>query len=147
VLGGCVAQTWNLTFASGITGSNGSVGLRPAAFIIRTAAGNTLQRYREALENYAYVDKGLKMAGKLGHLAKEANDGDAWLNSIDSTRATRQLDTTNPKTNQKVPAPDPNATSLIATRAPKTTLINPATAGLENGKTMTMGYDNSTKRF
>ena len=93
------------------------------------------------------LQNGFKMAGKLGHLAKEANDGDAWLNSIDSTRATRQLDTTNPKTNQKVPAPDPNATSLIATRAPKTTLINPATAGLENGKTMTMGYDNSTKRF
>ena len=103
--------------------------------------------YREALENYAYVDNGFKMVGRLGHVAKEANDGDAWLNSIDSTRATRQLDTTNPKTNQKVPAPDPNATSLIATRAPKTTLINPATAGLENGKTMTMGYDNSTKGF
>ena len=93
------------------------------------------------------MDNGFKIVGQLGRGNIGGNDGDAWLNSIDSTRATRQLDTTNPKTNQKVPAPDPNATSLIATRAPKTTLINPATAGLENGKTMTMGYDNSTKRF
>src|SRR5215469_16345188 len=96
-LGGCVAQTWNLTFASGITGSSGSVGLRPAAFIIRTEAGNTLQRYWEALENYAYVDNGLNMVGELGRMAKEASDGEAWPNSIDSTRATKRLDNTDPK--------------------------------------------------
>src|SRR5215467_5079083 len=56
--------------------------------------------YREALEDYAHVDNGFKMVGQLRRGAKEANDGDAWLNSIDSTRATRRLDNTNPKTSQ-----------------------------------------------
>src|SRR5262249_27293006 len=74
--------------------------------------------YREALENYAYVDNGFKMAGKLGHLAKEANDGDAWLN-VDPTRVTRRLDNVDPRANQRVPAPNPHATSVIPTRATK----------------------------
>jgi hypothetical protein len=66
---------------------------------------------------------------------------------VDPTRATRQLDSTNAKTSRKVPAPDPNTTSVIAPRAPKTTLINAATAGLGNGKTMTVGDDKPTKRL
>ena len=69
------------------------------------------------------------------------------LNTIDANRATRRLDNIDPKTNQRVPAPDPNATSVIPTRAPKTGLINRATAGLENGKTMTVGDDKATKTF
>ena len=44
-----------------------------------------------------------KMLVHLSHVAKEAHDNDAWLNSADSTRATQRLDNTNPKTNQRVP--------------------------------------------
>src|SRR5262249_2082398 len=85
-----------------------------AAFIAQTV----VRPITSALQN------GFKMAGKLGHLAKESNDGDAWLNSIDSTRATRHLDTTNPKNNRRVAAPRSSATSGIPTRDPKTMLIN-----------------------
>jgi hypothetical protein len=120
--GGCVAQTWSHAFE--------------AAFIAQTVV-----RPVTTLQN------GFKMVGRLGHMGKEGNDGDAWLNSIDSTRATRQLDNTTPKTNQRVPAPGSNTTSAIPTRAPKTTLINPATAGLQKGKTMTVRDDRTTKRL
>jgi hypothetical protein len=108
-----------------------------AAFIAQTA----VRPITKALQN------GFKIVGQPGRMAKEANDGDAWLNSIDSARATRPLDYTNPKTNQRVPAPSFNATSVIPTRAPKTKLINPATAGLENRKTMKVGDDKATRRL
>jgi hypothetical protein len=108
-----------------------------AAFIAQTV----VRPVTSALQN------GFKMVGQLGRGNRGGNDGDAWLNTIDSTRATRRLDNTNPKTNQRVPAPGSNATSVISARAPKTRLINPATAGLENGKTMTVGNDKATKRL
>ena len=92
------------------------------------------------------MDNGFKMVGRLGRVPSDRHDDDAWLNTIDSTRSTRRLDKTNPKTNQRVPAPGSNATSVIPTRAPKTRLINPATAGLENGKTTTVSDDRTTKR-
>jgi P-type conjugative transfer protein TrbL len=122
--------------------SGGTVGLAlshafEAAFIAQTV----VRPITSALQN------GFKMVGHLGHVTKEANDGDTWLNTIDSARATRRLDNTNLKTNQRVPAPDPHATSVIPTRALKTTLINPATARLEGGKTMTVGDDKATKRL
>src|SRR5262244_3992805 len=84
--------------AAGIT--SGTVGLAlshafEAAFIAQTVVRPITSALRH----------GFKMVGQLGHVAKEANDGDAWLNSIDSTRTTRRLDNTSPKTNQKVPAP------------------------------------------
>jgi hypothetical protein len=103
--------------------------------------------YREALENYAYVDNGFKLVGQLGHVAKEANDGDAWLNAIDPARTIRRLINTDPKTNKRVPAPDRNATSVIPSRAPKTTLIDSTTGGLRNGKTTRVGDDRMTKRL
>ena len=79
--------------------------------------------------------------------ARDGNDRDAWLNTVHATRATRRLNNIDPKTNQRVPAPDPHATSVIPTLAPKTTLIDPATRGLGNGKTMTVGDDRTTKRL
>ena len=108
-----------------------------AAFIAQTV----VRPITSALQN------GFKLVGQLGHVAKEANDGDAWLNTIDSTRATQRLNNTNPKTSQRVPAPDPNATSVIPARALRTTSIDAATGRLGNGKTMRVGDDKATKRL
>ena len=93
------------------------------------------------------MDNGFKMVGHLGRATKDSSEGDSWVSAINAGRPTRRLDNIDPKTNRRVPAPDPHATSVIPARASKTTLINPATAGLEHGKTMMVGDDKSTKRF
>jgi len=122
--------------------SGGTIGLAlshafEAAFIAQTV----VRPITSALQN------GFKMASQLGRGSRGGDDGNAWLGTIDPTRATLQLANLSPKTNQRVPAPGSNATSLIPVRAPKTTPIDPATGRLANGKTMTVGDDKTTKRF
>ena len=79
--------------------------------------------------------------------ARDGNDRDAWLNTVHATRATRRLNNIDPKTNQRVPAPNPHATSVIPASAPKTTFIDPATGALGNVKTMPMSNNRTTKRL
>ena len=107
-----------------------------AAFIAQTV----VRPITSALQN------GFKMVGRLGRVASERDDAEAWLNTVDPTRVIRRLDNVDPKTNPGVPAPNPHATSVISARAPKTTFIDPATGGLGNGKTMPMSDDRTTKR-
>jgi hypothetical protein len=80
-----------------------------------------------------------------GESQAKRDAAEAWLNTVDPIRVTRRFDNVDPKTNQRVPAPNPHATSVVPTRALKTTLINEATAGLENGKTTPVGK--TTKRL
>ena len=65
--GRCVAQTWTLTFAGGITGSSGR-GWPPPGCIHHSDPRRAIRfsGYWEALENYAYVDNGFKVVGELG---------------------------------------------------------------------------------
>jgi hypothetical protein len=87
------------------------------------------------------------MVGQLSRGNRGGDDGDAWLNTIDANRATRRLDNIDPNTNQRVRAPDPHATSVIPPRAPRITVIDPATRGLGNGKSTTAGDGKITKRL
>jgi hypothetical protein len=126
--------------AAGI--ASGTIGLAlshafEAAFIAQTV----IRPITSALQT------GFKMAGRLGRVASDGDDGDTWLNTVDPARTTRRLINTDPKANKRVPAPDRNATSVIPSRARKTTLIDSTTGGLRNGKTTRVSDDRMTKRL
>jgi hypothetical protein len=114
--------------------SGGTIGLAlshafEAAFIAQTV----IRPITSALQN------GFKMVGQVGRWAKEHDDGDAWVRTINAGRPTQRLNSSTPQTNQRVPAPDSRGTSAISPGATKTTLINPATAQLGNRDTTTVG--------
>jgi type IV secretion system protein TrbL len=71
----------------------------------------------------------------------KATEGAGWVNAMNFGRQTQQLGNLGPNDGQRVPAPkDVRATSVIPSRAPSTTPMNPGTARYTNSNgTMPIG--------
>ncbi len=70
--------------------------------------------------------------------ANNNSEATGWVKAIDFGRQTQQLSNLGPDSGQRVPAPkDVRGTSIMSSRAPNTTPINPGTArhGTGNGTT------------
>jgi type IV secretion system protein TrbL len=114
--------------------AGGTVGLAlshafEAAFIAQTV----IRPITSALQ------AGFSKAAQLGNgSAGNSNEAAGWVNAIDFGRQTQQLSNLGPDSGQRVPAPkDVRGTSVMPSRAPNTTPMNPGTARYENGKSTT----------
>jgi type IV secretion system protein TrbL len=85
------------------------------------------------------LQTGLSKVAQLGSGGAESNnDATGWVRAMDFGRQTQQLSNLGPDSGQRVPAPkDVRATSVIPSRAPNTTPMNPGTARYGNGNTTT----------
>lgn len=76
----------------------------------------------------------------------KANESAGWVNAMDFGRQTQQLGNLGPDGGQRVPAPkDVRATSVISSRAPSTTPMNPGTARYANSNGTTAIGKQTTK--
>jgi type IV secretion system protein TrbL len=114
--------------------AGGTVGLAlshafEAAFIAQTV----IRPITSALQ------AGFSKAAQLGNGSTgNSNEAAGWVNAIDFGRQTQQLSNLGPDSGQRVPAPkDVRGTSVMPSRAPNTTPMNPGTARYENGKSTT----------
>jgi hypothetical protein len=117
--------------------AGGTVGLAlshafEAAFIAQTV----IRPITSALQT------GFSKAAQLG-AGSAGNSGEAtgWVKAMDFSRQTQQLSNLGPDSGLRVPAPkDVRGPSVMPSRAPNTTPMNPATARYGNGNsTTTMG--------
>ena len=117
--------------------AGGTVGLAlshafEAAFIAQTV----IRPITSALQT------GFSKVAQLGNsCAGNSSEGAGWVNAMDFGRQTQQLSNLGPDSGQRVPAPkDVRGTSVMPSRAPNTTPMNPGTARYGNGNsTTTMG--------
>ena len=117
--------------------AGGTVGLAlshafEAAFIAQTV----IRPITSALQT------GFNKVAQLGNAgAGNSSEGAGWVNAMDFGRQTQQLSNLGPDSGQRVPAPkDVRGTSVMPSRAPNTTPMNPGTARYGNGNsTTTMG--------
>ena len=80
---------------------------------------------------------GLSKVAQLGNgSAGHNNDATGWVRAMDFSRQIQQLSNLGSDRGQRVPAPkDVRSTSVIPSRAPNTTPMNPGTARYANGNT------------
>ena len=85
------------------------------------------------------LQSGFSKAAQLGNgSAGNSSEGAGWVNAMDFGRQTQQLSNLGPDSGQRVPAPkDVRGTSVIPSRAPSTTPMNPGTARYGNGNSTT----------
>jgi len=121
--------------AAGIAG--GTVGLAlshafEAAFIAQTVIRPITSALQTGFNKVAQLGTGS---------AGNSSEGAGWVNAMDFGRQTQQLSNLGPDSGQRVPAPkDVRGTSVMPSRAPSTTPMNPGTARYGDGhSTTTMG--------
>jgi hypothetical protein len=88
------------------------------------------------------LQTGFNKVAQIGHGSGDTNgEATGWVKAMDFGRQTQQLGNLGPDGGQRVPAPkDVRRTSVMPSRAPNTTLMNPGTARYGNGNsTTTMG--------
>ena len=114
--------------------AGGTVGLAlshafEAAFIAQTV----IRPITSALQT------GFSKAAQLGTGSTGNNSGAAgWVNAMDFGRQTQHLNNLGPDSGQRVPAPkDVRGTSVVPSRTPSTTPMNPGTARYGNGNSTT----------
>ena len=114
--------------------AGGTVGLAlshafEAAFIAQTV----IRPITSALQT------GFSKAAQLGNsCAGNSSEGAGWVNAMDFGRQTQQLSNLGPDSGQRVPAPkDVRGTSVMPTRDPNTTPMNPSTVRYGNGNSTT----------
>jgi len=85
------------------------------------------------------LQTGFSKAAQLGNGGAGNNrEGAGWVNAMNFGRQTQQLSNLGPDSGQRVPAPkDVRGTSVMPSRAPNTTPMNPGTARQGNGNSTT----------
>ena len=128
--------------AAGIAG--GTVGLAlshafEAAFIAQTV----IRPITSALQT------GFNKVAQLGNAgAGSSSEATGWVNAMDFGRQTQRLGNLGTDGGQRVPAPkDVRGTSVMPSRAPNTTPMNPGTARYGNGDTSTTAMSKSTSKI
>jgi len=128
--------------ASSIAG--GTVGLAlshafEAAFIAQTV----IRPITSALQT------GFNKVAKLGNSGVGSNsEATGWARATDFGRQTQQLSNLGPDSGQRVPAPkDVGGTSIMPSRAPNTTPMNPGTARHGNGNSRTTAMGKATGKI
>jgi hypothetical protein len=85
------------------------------------------------------LQTGFNKVAQIGNgTADNKGEATGWVKTMDFGRQTQQLNNLSPDSGQRVPAPkDVRGTSIMSSRAPNTTPINPGTAryGTGNGTT------------
>ena len=118
--------------AAGIAG--GTIGLALShAFEAAYIAQTVIRPITSALQT------GFNKVAQLGN-GSAGNNSEAagWVKAMDSGRQTQQLSNLGPDSGQRVPAPkDVRGTSVIPSRVPNTTPMNPGTARYGNGSSTT----------
>ena len=111
--------------------AGGTIGLAlshafEAAFIAQTV----IRPITSALQT------GFSKVAQLGNAgAGNSSEGAGWVNAMDFGRQTQQLSNLGPDSGQRVPAPkDVRGTSVMPSRAPSTTPMNPGTARYGNSR-------------
>ena len=123
----------------------GTVGLAlshafEAAFIAQTV----IRPITSALQT------GFTKVAQLGNAGagSSSNDGAGWVNAMDFGRQTQRLGNLGTDGGQRVPAPkDVRGTSIMPSRAPNTTPMNPGTARYGNSKTSTTAMSKGTSKI
>ena len=125
--------------AAGIAG--GTVGLALAhAFESAYIAQTIIRPITGALQT------GFNKVAQIGNgNADNKSEAAGWVNAMDFGRQTQQISNLGPDSGQRAPAPkDVRATSIMPSRAPNTTPMNPGTARYGSGNgTSTMGKPTS----
>src|SRR5229473_1118566 len=104
-------------------------------YIAASIAGGTIGLALSHAFEAAYV------AQTVNGSAGNNSEATGWARAMDFGRQTQQLSNLGPDSGQRVPAPqDVRGTSVMPSRAPNTTPMNPGTGGYGNGSsTTTMG--------
>ena len=128
--------------AAGIAG--GTVGLAlshafEAAFIAQTV----IRPITSALQT------GFNKVAQLGNAgAGSSSEATGWVNAMDFGRQTQRLGNLGTDGGQRVPAPkDVRGTSVMPSRAPNTTPMNPGTARYGNANTSTTAMSKATSKI
>lgn len=128
--------------AAGIAG--GTVGLAlshafEAAFIAQTV----IRPITSALQT------GFNKVAQLGNTgAGSSSEATGWVNAMDFGRQTQRLGNLGTDGGQRVPAPkDVRGTSVMPSRAPNTTPMNPGTARYESPNTSTTAMSKATSKI
>ena len=128
--------------AAGIAG--GTVGLALShAFEAAYIAQTVIRPITSALQT------GFNKVAQLGNGSAGTNSEAAgWVNAMDFGRQTQQLSDLGPDSGQRVPAPkDIRGTSLMPSRVPNTTPMNPGTARYGNGNSTTTAPSKATSKI
>lgn len=128
--------------AAGIAG--GTVGLALShAFEAAYIAQTVIRPITSALQT------GFNKVAQLGNGSAGTNSEAAgWVNAMDFGRQTQQLSNLGPDSGQRVPAPkDVRGTSVMPSRAPNTTPMNPGTARYGNGNSTTTAPSKATSKI
>jgi len=128
--------------AAGIAG--GTVGLALSHAFEAAYIGQTVIRpITSALQT------GFNKVAQLGNGSAGTNSEAAgWVNAMDFGRQTQQLSNLGPDSGQRVPAPkDVRGTSVMPSRAPNTTPMNPGTARYGNGNSTTTAPSKATTKI
>src|SRR5271163_714356 len=127
--------------AAGIAG--GTVGLAlshafEAAFIAQTV----IRPITSALQT------GFNKVAQLGNAAGSSSEATGWVNAMDFGRQTQRLGNLGTDGGQRVPAPkDVRGTSVMPSRAPNTTPMNPGTARYGSPTTGTTAMSKATSKI
>ncbi len=128
--------------AAGIAG--GTIGLALShAFEAAYIAQTVIRPITSALQT------GFNKVAQLGNGSAGTNSEAAgWVNAMDFGRQTQQLSNLGPDSGQRVPAPkDVRGTSVMPSRAPNTTPMNPGTARYGNGNSTTTAPSKATTKI
>ena len=124
--------------------AGGTVGLAlshafEAAFIAQTV----IRPITSALQT------GFNKVAQLGNAgAGSSSEATGWVNAMDFGRQTQRLGNLGTDGGQRVPAPkDVRGTSVMPSRAPNTTPMNPGTARYGNGNTSTTAMSKATSKI
>ena len=124
--------------------AGGTVGLAlshafEAAFIAQTV----IRPITSALQT------GFNKVAQLGNAgAGSSSEATGWVNAMDFGRQTQRLGNLGTDGGQRVPAPkDVRGTSVMPSRAPNTTPMNPGTARYGNGNTSTTAMGKATSKI
>ena len=84
------------------------------------------------------LQTGLNKVAQLGNSAVSKSEPAGWVKAMDFGRQTQQLGNLGQDGGQRVPAPkDVRGTSVMPSRAPNTSVMNPGTARYGNGNSRT----------
>src|SRR5271154_5633269 len=123
--------------------AGGTVGLAlghafEAAFIAQTV----IRPIPSALQT------GFNKVAQLGNAAGSSSEATGWVNAMDFGRQTQRLGNLGTDGGQRVPAPkDVRGTSVMPSRAPNTTPMNPSTARYGSPTTGTTGMNKATSKI
>ena len=125
--------------AAGIAGGTGGLALShafEAAYIAQTVVRPITSALQTGFNKVAQIGNGS---------AGNNSEATGWVKAIDFDRQTQQISNLGPDSGQRVPAPkDVHGTSVIPSRAPNTTPMNPGTVRYGNGNgTTTVGKSTS----